>query len=110
MTYRDPLTGDALSYGERAAWVVTGFVRRWVVFFAMQAVAILWLTLGDTTARDWYNYIWSDWAIVIENITMLALFNQTRRDAVVTRKILAIDEKIERLEDRICRHFGIDET
>jgi len=104
--YRDPITGDTLTLGERGAWLVTGFVRRWVVFFAIQLVAVLWLSLGDDSARAWYNYVWSDWAIVIENVTMLALFNQTRRDAVVTRKILAMEERQREIAERQREHLA----
>lgn len=98
--YVDPITGDSLTLGERTAWIVTGFVRRWSVFFAIQAAAVLWLSLGDAAARDWYNYVWSDWAIVIENITMLALFAQARRDAVVMRKVLVLEEQNQALHQQ----------
>lgn len=87
--YRDPVTGDELTLGEKVAWEVTGVIRRWIVFLGIQAVFFVWLALGGWTAL---NLAWSDWAIVIENVTMLCLFMQTRRDAVVTRRILALEE------------------
>lgn len=96
--YRDPLTGDELTLGEKVAWQVTGFIRRWTVFLAIQAVFFIWLALGGWTAL---NLAWSDWAIVIENITMLCLFMQTRRTAARMRHMA---DMIDRLDHIIEHH------
>ncbi len=84
--YTDPLTGDTLSFGEHMAWKAQGLFRRWSTMALIQVVCVVWLALGDQNARNWWNYSWSDLAIIVENVTMLALFSQTRRDAVVMRE------------------------
>jgi len=85
-TFTDPVTGDALSLGEHVAWRAQGIFRRWSTMILIQVVCVAWLALGSASARNWWNYSWSDLAIIVENVTMLALFSQTRRDAVVMRE------------------------
>jgi hypothetical protein len=103
-TFTDPITGDELSLGEKAAWIAQGTFRRWSVMILLQVICVVWLVLGTNAQRGWFNYVWSDLAIIVENVTMLALFNQTRRDAKVQRDTKKIVAHLEALLD----HHGIE--
>lgn len=107
-TYTDPVTGDTLTAGERAAWAAQSAFRRWSVIGFLQLVAIVWLVLG---ARDWWNYAWSDLAVIVESVTMLALFNQTRRDAVKIRSLERIERQNADQLEHLCAlmdHHGVE--
>lgn len=92
--YVDSVTGDSLTLGEHMAWRAQGIFRRWSTMIAIQVVAVVALAFGDANVRNWWNYTWSDLAIVVENVTMLALFAQTRRDAVVMRETREITRRM----------------
>ncbi len=99
-TFTDPITGDQLSLGEHVAWQAQKVFRRWSTMIVIQIICFVWLILGDANARNWWNYTWSDLAIVVESVTMLALFAQTRRDAVVMRDTREIARKVQLLEEK----------
>ncbi|MGC8511332.1 MAG: hypothetical protein ACP5PB_10735 [Acidimicrobiales bacterium] len=107
-TFTDPVTGDQLSLGEHVAWRAQGVFRRWSTMILIQVVCVAWLVLGSAGARNWWNYTWSDLAIIVENVTMLALFSQTRRDAVVmreVRKLVSDHAEADAKRDVIVRHL-----
>lgn len=86
-TRHDPVTGDALSTGEYVSWRVQGIIRNWWFLGLFTAITILVMALGNHNAHDWWNYTASYLAIVVESIVGIAMFNQTRRDAVILRHI-----------------------
>lgn len=98
-SYTDPITGDKLSMGEHVAWLAQKLFRRWSTMIILQVICVVWLAFGDANARNWWNYSWSDLAIIVENVTMLALFSQTRRDAVVMRETREIAKRVVSLEE-----------
>lgn len=86
-----PVTGDLLTLGERATWLVVSLYRRWSVFFALQVLTVVWWTwprLFPGGLEGW-NVTWSDLAIIVEMMVGIAVFNQGLRDARVIREELS---------------------
>lgn len=106
--FRDPQTGDSLTRGEYVSWLVQGIIRRWTFLIIITGVTIVIWSTRNTIALTWWNLGASYLALVIESIVGIAMFSQTKRDAVIIRKI----EKQEELILRIVDHHGIviDET
>lgn len=86
----DQLLG--LSRSERAAWVAQRAFRRWSVFFAINAVALIWLALGGQT---WWNYTWSALAVDVEFVTALAVVSLGQRDHQLIVHINAVSDKLD---------------
>ena len=107
---RDPTTGDVLTTGEYISWIVQGVIRRWSFLIVISVVTVLVWTTNNATALTWWNLGASYLALVIESIVGLAMFGQTRRDAVVLREIRAISQRVERLAEKIegeeCREVA----
>ncbi len=90
--FRDPVTGDQLTLAEEISWQVqTRILRRWSFLLIFTAVtAVMWL-LGPTVQFDWN--LGASWlAIIVEGTVGLAMFSQTRRDALILRKIKELEE------------------
>lgn len=101
MKHRDPITGDKLSGGEYVSWIVQGIIRRWAFLgMVLLITALCWMT-RDATILLWWNLCASLLAIVIENIVGIAMFSQTRRDALILRRIDKLEEQNHRLLERI---------
>jgi hypothetical protein len=115
--FHDPVTGDPLSLGEEASWLLQGFIRRWTVFALVSAfTAFAWIhgRIWDQGWTDIWNLFASYWALALETIVGIAMFSQTRRDAVKIRKIEAISDRQTEFMDRqdalmalICSRMGI---
>jgi hypothetical protein len=115
--FRDPVTGDELTLGEEVSWVLQGVIRRWTVFAAITVFTLFAWIHGQIWAQGWtsiWNLFASYWAMALETVVGIAMFSQTRRDAVKIRKIervqdtiyesLAYEEAILRL---VCGHLGL---
>jgi hypothetical protein len=99
-TRKDPITGDQLTLGEYASWIVQGIIRRWSILILLTILtAVVWSS-RNPTALSWWNLGASYYAILIETVVGIAMFGQTRRDAVVLREIRAIGQRIEQIEQR----------
>ena len=106
--YQDPLTGDTLTLGERVSWILQGIIRRWTFLITITLItAVVWI-INNPTGLIWWNLSASYLALVIESIVGLAMFNQTRRDAVFIRHIDAmgkaqetITAHLEKLDENI---------
>lgn len=99
----DPVTGDHLSAGEHVSWLVQGVIRRWAFLAALEVLTIvIWLT-RNPDALTWWNLGASNYAIILETVVGIAMFSQTKRDAVVIRTILRMErehgELLQRLVD-----------
>jgi hypothetical protein len=115
--FHDPVTGDPLSLGEEASWLLQGFIRRWTVFAVVSGfTAFAWIhgRIWDQGWTDIWNLFASYWALALETIVGIALFSQTRRDAVHLRQAHFIIERVEQMEQRqqlilglICSRMGI---
>jgi len=94
--YRDPVTDDELSRGEYISWMVQSIIRRWTFLGVVTLLTLLawstvfWLSQSGAVLT-WWNLCASYLAIVIESIVGLAMFGQTRRDAVILRRIARMD-------------------
>ena len=92
---RDPVTGDELTRAEYASWLIQGIIRRWTLLILLTIVTIVvWVTRNER-ALTWWNLGASYYAIVIETIVGIAVFGQTRRDAVVLREVRSISSRTE---------------
>lgn len=93
----DPVTGDMLTAGERVSWMVQRVMRRWLFLGVMTLLTLYVWVVADPIWRHPLTDVWnlsaSYLAIVIEGVTAMALINQTRRDAVVVRSILRLEEQ-----------------
>lgn len=119
--FRDPVTGDELTLAEEASWKMQGIIRRWtfVVVVTLLTIAV-WTYVGVSAGWSlrsgaladltWWNLSASYLAILIESTVGIAMFSQTRRDAVKIRKIEAIAESQAALMTLICSHLGIEVT
>lgn len=94
-SHTDPVTGDRLTTGEYVSWMVQGIIRRWTFLIIVTLLTVVVWVLGTTGAREWWNYAASYLAIFIESVVGIAMFNQTKRDAVIIREIRTLAERIE---------------
>lgn len=117
--FRDPVTGDELTLAEEASWKMQGIIRRWTFVVVVTLVtAAVWTYVGVSAGWSlrsgaladltWWNLGASYLAILIESTVGIAMFSQTRRDAVKIRKIEAIAESQTALMSLICAHLGIE--
>lgn len=101
--YKDPVTGDGLTTAEYLSWLVQGIIRRWTFLIVISIVtATVWF-LGTTEAREWWNYAASYMAIFIESVVGIAMFAQTRRDAVALREVRALAQRIEDIAEVLLK-------
>ena len=97
---QDPVTGDLLTPAEQVSWRIQGVIRNWnFLIVVLLLTAICWAT-NNAAILLWWNLSASLLAIVIESIVGLAMFGQTRRDALVLREIRAIARRLESLEQQ----------
>ena len=107
---KDPVTGDTLTLGEYISWIVQGIIRRWTFLIVISIItAIIWAT-DNSTALTWWNLGASYLALVIESVVGIALFAQTKRDAVVMRETRAISQHVEKIAESIKRLVGREEA
>lgn len=95
--HRDPVTGDVLTIGEWISWKIQGVIRRWTFLIFITLVTIVVWSLNNPIGLTWWNLGASYMALVIESIVGLAMFSQTRRDAVALREVRAISQRMERV-------------
>jgi len=85
--FHNPVTGDALTLGEEFSWVMQGIIRRWAFLGLITVVTIVVWTLGNAGSLTWWNLGASYLALLIEGTVGIAMFSQTRRDALILREI-----------------------
>lgn len=109
--FRDPVTGDELTLGEEVSWVLQGVIRRWTVFAAITVFTLFAWIHGQIWAQGWttiWNLFASYWAMALETVVGIAMFSQTRRDAVKIRKIERVLDTMQVLVTLVCRQLGIE--
>jgi hypothetical protein len=105
--FHDPVTGDELTLGEEISWVLQGVVRRWTVFIVITAFTIFAWVHGKIWAQGWtdiWNLFASYWAMALETVVGIAMFSQTRRDAVKIRSIEKIAQEVKLIGQRQLAH------
>jgi hypothetical protein len=112
--YHDPVTGDVLTRSERVSWAVQGVIRRWLFLMVFTALTIAWWacpTLFGDPGRTWWNLVASYMAIFIESVVGIAMFSQTRRDALILREIRSLEQKqIALIEKQEALHAHVTGT
>jgi len=110
--HRDPVTGDELTTEEWVSWKIQGAIRRWYFLILITLVTIAVWATNNPTALTWWNLGASYAALVIESIVGIAMFSQTRRDAVVLREVRSTLKEVretadqtERIECLLLKHI-----
>jgi hypothetical protein len=85
--FRDPVTGDPLTLGEHLSWLMQGIIRRWAFLGLITVATIVVWSVNDATGLLWWNLGASYLALLIEGTVGIAMFSQTRRDAVIIRHL-----------------------
>lgn len=100
--WTDPVTGDEYGLEEHIAWRASSVIRTiWVIIF-ISLVTLAIMIQGQVWTEPLpviWNYWASWWALLIESLVGLALFNQTKRDAVILREIRRRHADIETMLD-----------
>lgn len=85
--YTDPVTGDPLTAGEKFSWVMQAIIRRWAFIGVITVITIVVWSLNIAVGLTWWNLGASYLALLIESTVGIAMFSQTRRDAVIIRHL-----------------------
>jgi hypothetical protein len=105
-SHHDPVTGDQLTTGEYLSWRIQGLIRNWYFLALITVVTTLtWIT-ANSVVLQWWNLSASYLALVIESIVGIAMFSQTRRDAVVLREVRALATHIDEQDKAILAILG----
>lgn len=99
--YIDPITGDALSLQEHISWLIQGIIRRWLFIGIITVCTIICWVDANQTVLTWWNYAASYMALFIESVVGIAMFSQTRRDAVLIRTIAKMEKQIIKLVEHL---------
>jgi uncharacterized membrane protein YadS len=87
--YKDPVTEDELTLQEYISWKIQKVMRNWYFLIAFTIITIIAWSTNNNSVLTWWNLGASYLALVIESIVGIALFNQTKRDAVILREVRA---------------------
>lgn len=83
-----------LTLGEKVSWFVQGIIRRWVFLLTILFITLVCWATNNQTVLTWWNLSASLMALVIESIVGLAMFGQTKRDALVLRHTAATTDTL----------------
>lgn len=89
--HKNPDTGDVLSRGEYVSWKIQGLIRNWWFALIWTVGTFLWWQFPNwfTDSHQfikWMNL--ASWlAVTVELIIGIAMFGQTKRDAMIIREI-----------------------
>ena len=102
-TYTDPITGDALSWQEHMSWRIQSVIRHWAFLITFTVVTLGAWAVGSAHVEVlvWWNLVASYMAIFVESIVGIAMFSQTRRDAVLIRRIASMEEQLLKLVEHL---------
>lgn len=85
--------------------MMQGLIRRWMFLFIITVVTCVVWVFGSLMALTWWNLGASYLAIVIEGTVGIAMFSQTRRDALILREIQRV---VRHIEERRLEHATPD--
>jgi len=96
------VTGDFIGLGEHLSWKIQDAVRRWVFILTITAITFICWSTANAHVLTWWNYGASWMALVIESVVGIAMFQQTKADAKVIRKILSLEhEQFDELKELV---------
>jgi len=109
-----PITGDPISFGEHLSWMVQARIRRWsFVGWVTLATGVCWI-IGSPLVLEWWNFSASYMAVFIELVVGIAMYEQTKNDAKVIRKILALEssqfDELKRLIEHVENDLDINDN
>ena len=93
----NPDTGDVLSRGEYISWQIQGVIRNWWFAIIWSVGTFAWWiwpkVFLDTNAYiHWMNL--ASWlAVTVELVIGIAMFGQTKRDAMIIREIKKLEKQ-----------------
>ena len=105
--FKHPITGESIGLGEHLSWIAQNAIRRWEFVGVVTLATVICWSVQTSSVLTWWNYVASYSAVLIELVVGIAMYQQTRSDAQVIRKILAMEthqfselkELIERVEE-----------
>jgi len=104
--HRHPITGEEIGLGQHISWKIQNAIRHWWFILTITAITVVAWTYGATHPSElgWWNAWASYMALFIESVVGISMYQQTRADAQVIRKILAMEtSQFEELTDLITR-------
>ena len=100
---KDPVTEDELSRGEYVSWAIQGLIRNWAFLGIITVVTIIVWATNNPVALTWWNLGASYLALVIESIVGIAMFSQTKKDALVLRQVRTLSQRIEQIAEVVLK-------
>jgi hypothetical protein len=91
--YTHPITGEAIGLGQHISWRIQNSIRHWWFILAITVITLVCVTWGlhDNNVIAWWN-VWASYmALFIESVVGISMYQQTKADAQVIRKILAME-------------------
>jgi hypothetical protein len=98
--FRDPFTGDKLTLGEKISWQIQTILRRWIFIVIITIGTITCWMDGSTQVLLWWNLVASYMALFIESVVGIAMFAQTRRDAMIIREVHKYEKEDSRVHEK----------
>jgi hypothetical protein len=109
--FKHPITGENIGLGEHLSWIAQNAIRRWEFVGVVTLATVVCWGIQTETVLTWWNYAASYSAVLIELVVGIAMYQQTRSDAQVIRKILAMEtHQFSELKELIERVEGDLET
>jgi len=101
-----PVTGEPIGLGQHISWSIQGMIRRWPFIIILTCISLVCWFIGwrHAVVLGWWNAWASYMALFIESVVGISMFQQTKADAQVIRKILAMEtSQFEELKDLIVQ-------
>ena len=103
-TYKHPITGEDIGLGQHISWSIQNAIRHWWFILTITGISVVCWAYGvhHPTELGWWNAWASYMALFIESVVGISMYQQTRADAKVIRKILKMETtQFEQLKDLI---------
>jgi len=105
--WKHPITGENITLGEHLSWTAQNAIRRWEFVGVVTLATVVCWGIDTANVLQWWNFTASYMAVLIELVVGIAMYQQTKADAKVIRKILAMEDHqfselkrlIEKVED-----------
>lgn len=102
--WEHPVTGEPIGLGQHISWKIQVMIRRWPFILTLTAISLVCWFIGwrHSSVLAWWNAWASYMALFIESVVGISMFQQTKADAQVIRKILAMEtDQFQELKDLI---------